>query len=152
MSPRVCFLLLFWDRVSHKRHLSKTWKVVVMRQPYFSRSAGCCGAPGTVTTPRSCCQSTGSSYCWLLTPSPPTTSPPAASLCLGPSMHVAWWQMIPTPPEGHPPPWDWRRQEIGKFQFVFVGSSCPHEFWYVLTSHSLPMTLFISKFPPQMLL
>lgn len=44
MFPRVCFLVLFWVKVFHKRHLCKIWKVVVMRQPYFLMFwRFCCG-------------------------------------------------------------------------------------------------------------
>ena len=67
-----------------------------------------------------CCWWTSSSYCWFTTPPLPIRSPP--HLCLGPSVHVAWWQMTAASLQGHPVLRDWRRWD----RQVFVGSRCPH--------------------------
>ena len=64
-----------------------------------------------------CCW-TSSSYCWLIAPPLPIRCPHL--LCLGPSMHVAWWQMTAASLQSHPLLWDWRRWGTDKSLWVPV--------------------------------
>ena len=66
-----------------------------------------------------CCCWTSSTYCWLTTSPLPVKCLPHL-LCLGPSMHVARWQMILTSLQCHPLLWDWRRRGTEKPLWVPV--------------------------------
>ena len=54
----------------------------------------------------------------------------SCSPCVGPSMHVAWWQMASTSPEGHPPLCDEGGKRRTSFS-VSCGFRCPHTLPYM---------------------